>query len=85
MKDGALYSDNEKVGKHKNSVIYVVAGGSDTAWTATSDEINEYFDGLTIACRTTVGGGYPNTTLDINGLGGKQIRRAANASVTYDY
>ena len=87
MKDGTLYSDNEKVGKHKNSIIFIKGDSKQSGyWTGTSSEITEYFEGLTIAYQTnTPGNSGPPTYLNINNLGNLLIRKNNNSYIYQEY
>ena len=73
-------------GSAKNSIHYV-EGRSVTAgtWLGTSDEITEYYDGLTIAYKTNVIGASGGTTLNINGLGAVSVVRNNNTLVYNQY
>lgn len=70
----------------KTNGIYFIVGNSTTAgtWTGTSDDITEYYDGLTIAYLTNVAGISDGSTLNINGLGAKNVRRNVT-NVTTNY
>ena len=78
--------ENIGAGEKKNSVFYIV-GDSTTAgeWTGTSEDITEYFDGLTIAYKLNVAGVSGGTTLNINGLGAAPVMRNASTAVTTIY
>lgn len=80
--NGQNYDGSEPVAlelaKREHSVFFVVqdSTSSTSAWTATSPDITEYFDGLTIALKVVKGREYPlTTTLDINGLGAIRISK----------
>lgn len=68
----------------KKSGVYYVVGTGATAgtWTGSCDEITEYYDGLTIAYKINVAGA-STTTLNINGLGAKTVRRNAGELTTH--
>ena len=88
--NGTAYDGSEavnmEVGKKENSIFYIV-GNSTTAgvWTGTSDEVTEYFDGLTILYKTNVEGISGGTTLDINNLGAMHVKRNASTAITTTY
>ena len=80
-----LASQGQKGDKGDRGVIYV-EGNSTTAgvWTGTHADINEYFDGLTVAYKTNVAGASA-TTLNINGLGAVPVNRNASTAVSTSY
>lgn len=83
--DGSAAVEME-VAKKQHSIIYLVqdSSSSATAWTASSPDITEYFDGLTIAMKLVNNRPYPAaTTLDINGLGAVTITRGKAPSTFY--
>jgi hypothetical protein len=83
-----LYMNGDKSGggSNKNS-IYYIEGKSITAgtWLGTSEDITEYYDGLTIAYKTNVIGASGGTTLNINGLGAVSVVRNNNTVVSSQY
>lgn len=64
-------------GPVKGEAIYYIEGTGTTAgtWLGTCEDITAYYDGLTIAYKINVAGA-STTTLNINGLGAKTVRRA---------
>ena len=67
----------------ENGFFYIVGSG-DTAgtWLADSDDISEYFDGLTILYKVPVEGISGTTTLNINGLGAVTVVRNASTAIS---
>lgn len=78
--------ENRKLAKKAQGIFYIV-GDSTTAgvWTGTSQEITEYFDGLTVAYKTNIAGVSGGSTLNINGLGAIPVKRNAETAVTTTY
>lgn len=76
--DYALASDIPK-----GETIYYIEGTGTTAgtWLGSCDDITEYYDGLTIAYKIGVAGA-STTTLNINGLGAKTVKRATSNLTT---
>lgn len=67
--------------------IYYVDGSSSTTagtWLGDSDDITEYYDGLTIAYKIGIAGA-STTTLNINGIGAKTIYRYGTTKLTTQY
>lgn len=64
--------------------VHYIAGTGTTAgtWLGTDNSITEYFDGLTIAYKIPIDGA-STTTLNINGLGAKTVRRNTNNLTTH--
>lgn len=64
-------------GPVKGEAIHYIEGTGTTAgtWLGTCEDITEYYDGLTIAYKIGIAGA-STTTLNINGLGAKTVRRA---------
>ena len=77
-------AENVVGGRPGGGIAYVV-GDSTTAgtWTGTCEDITEYYDGLTIAYLINIAGASGGTTLDINGLGAKAVRRNASEVTTH--
>lgn len=66
----------------KDSPYYVEGTGTTTGtWLGTIDGLTSYYDGLMINYKIPVAGA-STTTLNINGLGARTVRRSASASVT---
>ena len=66
----------------KDSPYYVVGTGTTSGtWLGTIDGLTSYYDGLMINYKIPVAGA-STTTLNINGLGAKTVRRTASAAVT---
>jgi lysophospholipase L1-like esterase len=78
--------ENRKLAKKAQGIFYIV-GDSTTAgvWTGTSQEITEYFDGLTVAYKTNIAGVSGGSTLNINGLGAIPVMRNSDTAVTTTY
>lgn len=64
-------------GPVKGESIYYIegTGTTDGTWLGTCSDITEYYDGLTIAYKIGIAGA-STTTLNINNLGAKTVRRA---------
>lgn len=64
--------------------VHYIAGTGTTAgtWLGTDNSITEYYDGLTIAYKIPIAGA-STTTLNINGLGAKTVRRNTNNLTTH--
>lgn len=64
--------------------VHYIAGTGTTAgtWLGTDNSITEYFDGLTIAYKIPIAGA-STTTLNINNLGAKTVRRNTNNLTTH--
>lgn len=64
--------------------VHYIAGTGTTAgtWLGTDNSITEYFDGLTIAYKIPIAGS-STTTLNINGLGAKTVRRNTSNLTTH--
>lgn len=86
MRNLYINGDVRGGGSDKNS-IYYVEGKSITAgtWLGTSEDITEYYDGLTVAYKTNVIGASGGTTLNINGLGAVSVVRNNNTVVSSQY
>ena len=66
----------------KDSPYYVVGTGTTSGtWLGTIEGLTSYYDGLMINYKIPVAGA-STTTLNINGLGAKTVRRTASAAVT---
>lgn len=72
--------------KKANGIYYVVGTGTTAGtWLGSSDEITEYYDGLTIAYKLNIAGGSSTTTLNINGLGAKTVYLRGTTKLTTHY
>lgn len=60
------------------------AGNKISTWTGSSNRITNYYDGLAIRYKIGVAG-QTNTTLDINGLGAKQVYRFNDTKLTTQF
>ena len=71
----------------KNSGFFYIVGTGDTAgtWLGSSDEITEYFDGLTILYKVAVAGLSGSTTLNINDLGAVTVVRNASTAISTEF
>ena len=83
-----LMSAADKVklnGLNKERGIYFVVGDSTTegVWTGTCSDITEYYDGLTVAYLINIAGISDGSTLNINGLGAKNVRRNVSNVTTH--
>lgn len=73
---------NIKAANEANSIFYVVGTGSTAGtWLGTHPDIKAYYDGLTIAYKIAIAGA-STTTLNINSLGAKTVRRATSSLTT---
>ena len=71
--------------KKTNGIYYVVGTGTtDGTWLGSSDDITEYYDGLTIAYKLNIAGA-STTTLNINGLGAKTVYLRGTTKLTTQY
>ena len=71
--------------KKSNGIYYVVGTGTTAGtWLGSSDEITEYYDGLTIAYKLNIAGA-STTTLNINGLGAKTVYLRGTTKLTTHY
>jgi hypothetical protein len=61
----------------KNTIHYIQGNttGTNGTWTGTDTSITEYYDGLVVAFKIGITGGSSSTTLNINSLGAKTVRR----------
>src|SRR5690554_137658 len=64
--------------------LFYIAGTGTTAgiWLGSHSRISEYYDGLTIAYKIPIAGA-STTTLNINGLGARTVRRNASNLTTH--
>lgn len=71
-------------GPVKGEAIHYIEGTGTTAgtWLGTCEDITEYYDGLTIAYKIGIAGA-STTTLNINGLGAKTVKRATANLTTH--
>ena len=77
---------NLKGDKGDSGVIYIEGNSTEAGvWTGDHDDINSYFDGLTVAYKTNIAGASDGTTLNINGLGAVPVNRNASTAVTTIY
>lgn len=78
----------EALGKKADSTegVYYVEGTSTKSgvWTGSSDDITEYYYGLCILYKINVDGA-STTTLNINGIGAKNIYRSGVINLTTEY
>lgn len=75
-----------ELAKKTQGVFYIVGdSATEGVWTGTSDEITEYFDGLTVLYKTNVAGISGGTTLNINNLGAVSVKRNASTAITTTY
>ena len=83
--DGLQDALDEKA--NKESGVYFIDGtGTDAGvWLGTSDDIPEYYQGLTIAYKTSIAGVSGGSTLNINGLGAVAVVRNNGSAVTTQY
>ena len=70
---------------NKSSGVFYIEGNSTTAgtWTGTCSDVTEYYDGLTIVYKISIAGASGGTTLNINGLGAKNVRRNTSNLTTH--
>ena len=78
-----------KINKFKNTPFIEGTGVTDetnkiSTWIGNSDEITEYYDGLTIKYKIGVEG-QSTVTLDINGLGAKTVYRFSTTKLTTQF
>jgi len=73
---------NSKASSEKG--IYYIIGTGTTAgtWLGSHNDIAEYYEGLTIAYKTSIAGVSGGTTLNINNLGAVNVRLNATTNVT---
>ena len=71
-------------GPVKGEAIHYIEGTGTTAgtWLGTCEDITEYYDGLTVAYKIGIAGA-STTTLNINGLGAKTVKRATANLTTH--
>lgn len=69
---------------HSGLIFYLVGNTTGTAgtWTASHADISDYYDGLTVAFKIGIDGA-GTTTLNVNGLGAKTVRRNTGALTTH--
>ena len=69
------------------NIFYVTGGENDTAgvWTGYIENLESYYDGLTILYVPTANGGSSSTTLNINSLGAKTCYRHNTSALTTNY
>lgn len=70
-----------------NGIHYIVGDSSSVfgKWVGYCEEIQSYYDGLTIAYKTIATGGSAITTLNINNLGEVMVKHNATTDVNYYY
>lgn len=76
---------DKKIKAGKN--LHYIVGNSTEAgvWTGTSENITEYYEGLTILYKINIEGISGGTTLNINNLGAIGVKRNASTAVTTTY
>ena len=84
--DAEIRSELENKAPHRAGVYFVKGTGTTAGtWLGTSNDITEYYDGLTVAYEIGVAGGSSTTTLNINGLGAKTCYRYGTTKITTQY
>ena len=78
-----IRSELENKAPHRAGVYFVKGTGTTAGtWLGTSNDITEYYDGLTVAYEIGIAGGSSTTTLNINNLGAKTCYRYGTSKIT---